>query len=236
MTLSPLRRFVINALLWLPLSFCLWAVFASPVIWPPAKIANAVLTHQLPDTVTAVEQNKAQLEIVTTLRTEPDPQGRVGLIVLQATPMIYAWCLPLFAGLVIATPLSKARRAMQIAIAFPVLWAVVSWGTVFDVLYLLQFKAGPLGEAALTRNGWSTDAIAMGYQFGYLILPAVSPVALWILMNQRFLETLVGWRAEVVETGGDAAKAGEPTATIDGPTPATTAPAVPTQDSGDTRA
>lgn len=218
MTLSPLRRFVINALLWLPLSFCLWAVFASPVIWPPAKIANAVLTHQMPDTVTAVEQNKSQLEIVTTLRTEPDPQGRIGLIVLQATPMIYAWCLPLFAGLVIATPLSKARRALQIAIAFPVLWAVVSWGAVFDVLYLLQFKAGPLGEAALVRNGWSQDAIALGYQFGYLILPAVAPVALWILMNQRFLETLVGWR--------------EPEPDGDGPSAAATDP-VPPQDSGD---
>ncbi|MBB5208689.1 exosortase H-associated membrane protein [Chiayiivirga flava] len=220
MTLSPLRRFILQAVLWLPLSFCLWAVFASPVIWPPAKIGNAVLTRQLPDTVTKVEQNKAQLEIETTLRTEPDPQGRVGVIVLQATPMIYAWCLPLFAGLVMATPLSGRRRVLQIAIAFPILWIVVSWGAVFDVLYLLQFKAGPLGAAALARNGWSEDAIALGYQFGYLILPAVTPVALWILQNQRFLETLVGWRREPDGAG-------------DGPSADPAAPAVPAQDSGD---
>lgn len=220
MTLSPLRRFILQAILWLPLSFCLWAVFASPVIWLPAKVSNAVLTHQLPDTVTRVEQNKAQLEIETTLRTEPDPQGRIGVIVLEATPMIYAWCLPLFAGLVMATPLSRRRRVLQIAVAFPVLWLVVSWGAVFDVLYLLQFKAGPLGAAALTRNGWSEDAIALGYQFGYLILPAVSPVALWILMNQRFLETLVGWR-------------GEPDDADDGPSADAAAPAAPPPDSGD---
>lgn len=223
MTLSPLRRFILQAVLWLPLSFCLWAVFASPVIWPPARISNAVLTHQLPDTVTKVEQNKAQLEIETTLRTEPDPQGRVGVIVLQATPMIYAWCLPLFAGLVMATPLSGRRRVLQIAIAFPILWIVVSWGAVFDVLYLLQFKAGPLGAAALTRHGWSEDAIALGYQFGYLILPAVTPVALWILQNQRFLETLVGWRREPDGAG-------------DGPSADPAAAAAPAQDSGDTAA
>lgn len=220
MTLSPLRSFVLQALLWLPLSFCLWAVFAGPVIWPPTKVANAVLTHQLPGTITKVEQNKAQLEIETTMRTEPDPQGRVGVVVLEATPMIYAWCLPLFAGLVIATPLSKARRALQIAVAFPILWLVVSWGAVFDVLYLLQFRAGPLGAAALAKHGWSQDAIALGYQFGYLILPAVTPVALWILMNQRFLETLVGWRGEPGE--GD-----------DGRSQDAAAPVAAPQDSGD---
>lgn len=218
MTLSPLRRFVLQAILWLPLSFCLWAVFASPVIWPPAKVSHLVLTHELPDTVTKVEQDKARLEIETTLRTNPDPQGRVGVIVLQATPMIYAWCLPLFAGLVMATPLTARRRMLQIAIAFPILWLVVCWGAVFDVLYLLQFRAGPLGAAALARHGWSQDAIALGYQFGYLILPAVTPVALWILMNQRFLESLVGWR-------------GEPGPGEDGPNPGA-APAAP-QDSGD---
>ena len=221
MTLSPLRRFILQAVLWLPLSFCLWAVFASPVIWPPAKISHAVLTHQLPDTVTKVEQDKARLEIETKLRTEPDAQGRVGVIVLEATPMIYAWCLPLFAGLAMATPLSGRRRALQIAIAFPVLWLVVSWGAVFDVLYLLQFRAGPLGAAALIRNGWSQDGIALGYQFGYLILPAVTPVALWIVMNQRFLETLVGWR-------------GEPGDEDDGPSVQAQVPAAaPPQDSGD---
>lgn len=220
MTLSPLRRFVLQALLWLPLSFCLWAVFASPVIWLPAKVSDFVLTRQLPDTVTRVEQDKARLEIETKLRTEPDAHGRVGVIVLQATPMIYAWCLPLFAGLVMATPLSGRRRALQIAIAFPILWLVVSWGAVFDVLYLLQFRAGPLGAAALVRNGWSQDGIALGYQFGYLILPAVSPVALWILMNQRFLEMLVGWR--------------EPGDEDDGPSEQVQVPAaVPPQDSGD---
>ena len=220
MTISPLRRFVLNAVLWLPLSFCLWAMFASPVIWLPAHVADAVLKHQLPGTITHVAQDKAQLEIETTLRTEPDPQGRVGVVVLQATPMIYAWCLPLFAGLVIATPLSKARRALQIAIAFPILWLVVSWGAVFDVLYLLQFRAGPLGAAALAKHGWSQDGIALGYQFGYLILPAVTPVALWILMNQRFLETLVGWR-------------GEPASVDDGPSEAAAAPVAPPHDTGD---
>lgn len=119
-----------------------------------------------------------------------------------------------------ATPVSGRRRALQVAIAFPVLWVVVCWGAVFDVLYLLQFRAGLLGAAALTRNGWSQDGIALGYQFGYLILPAVTPVALWIVMNQRFLEALVGWR-------------GEPGDEDDGPSAQAAVPAAPPQDSGD---
>ena len=53
---------------------------------------------------------------------------------------------------------------------------------------------------------WPSDAVALGYQFGYLILPAVTPVAMWILLNARFLEELVGWH-------------GEPEAVSRGPTP-----------------
>lgn len=199
MTISPLRQFILSAVLWLPLSFALWAWFASPVVWPAARISDVVLRAQLPDTVEGVTQDVARLEINTRILTEPDARGRVGLLVLEASPMVYAWCLPLFAGLVMATPLSGRRRLLQFAIGFPVLWLVVSWGAVFDALYLLQFRAGPLGQAALARHGWSADAIGLGYQFGYLILPTVTPVSLWILLNRRFLESLVGWSGEPTE-------------------------------------
>jgi hypothetical protein len=40
------------------------------------------------------------------------------------------------------------------------------------------------------------SAIALAYQFGYLILPAVVPVVLWIALNRAFIEQLVGWRGE----------------------------------------
>jgi hypothetical protein len=110
--------------------------------------------------------------------------------------MIYAWCLPLFAGLVMAAPVSMRQRLLQFSVGLPVLWLVITWGAVFDVFYLLQFKAGALGTAALESHGFKSSVVGLGYQFGYLILPTVTPVALWIMLNQGFVNQLVEFTRE----------------------------------------
>lgn len=203
MKLSPLRQFVLGAMLWLPMCFFLWAVFSSVVVWPAARIADAVLPWLVPDGVTGVVQLGAAIEIETSLQPPVTPGEPVGVLVLTASPLIYAWCLPLFAGLVIATPLRGGQRALQLVVGMTALWLVVAWGAVFEALKLLAFDSGPLGLAAISKAGWTPDGIALGYQFGYLILPATAPVIAWILFNARFLETLVGWRAESeIEPGG----------------------------------
>jgi hypothetical protein len=196
MQLSPLRQFILAAALWLPACFFLWAVLISPILWPVAKIAGAVLGPLLPQTFELLEQDGENFEVVTRLLTEADASGRVGQLVLTSTPMIYAWCLPLFAGLVMAAPISGGQRLKQFAIGLPLLLLVVSWGAVFDALYLLQFQAGPLGLAALQQAGLEPNLVALGYQFGYLILPPVVPVVIWIGLNAEFLQELVEFTRE----------------------------------------
>jgi hypothetical protein len=191
---SPLRRLVVSALLWLPACFLLWMLLDGVVVWPAGMVAGWVLPTLMPNAIAEVAQIGARIEIETRLLIQADAAGRVGALVLQINPLIYAWCLPLFAGLVMATPLSGRQRVVQFAVGMPLLLAVVSFGTVFDVLKLLAFDAGPLGAAAVAQAGLGADAVALGYQFGYLILPAVVPVTLWVLLNRAFLEELVNWR------------------------------------------
>lgn len=196
MTLSPLRHFVLASALYLPAAFFLWAVLSGPVIWPVARLSDLILPLLLPDAVSGVVMEGPLLEIETLLLTEAGPGGQQGLLVLDVRPLIYAWCLPLFVGLVLATPLEGRQRWLQLAIGLPVLWLVVTWGAVFDTLKVLSFDAGPLGASAIAAAGWPAEAVALGYQFGYLILPAVTPVALWVVLNRAFLEELVGWGGE----------------------------------------
>jgi hypothetical protein len=197
MTISPLRQFVLAAMLWLPACFALWALWATLIVWPVAGVTDWILPRLLPDAIAGVDLAGPKLEVETRLLTQADASGRVGAMVLEVSPLIYAWCLPLFVGLSLATPLTWRQRLVQLAVGLPLLWLVVSWGATFDVLKLLAFDAGPLGQAAVQVGGWSLDAIALGYQFGYLILPAVTPVALWIVLNRAFLELLVGWNREL---------------------------------------
>jgi hypothetical protein len=199
MQLSPLRQFILAAALWLPACFFLWAVLISPILLPVAKLAQLVLVNLLPQAIEIIEQDGQNFEVVTRLLTEADASGRVGQLVLTSTPMIYAWCLPLFAGLVMAAPIESRQKLKQFAVGIPVLLLVVSWGAVFDALYLLQFQAGPLGEAALLQGGLSPNFVALGYQFGYLILPPVVPIVLWIGLNSEFLQELVEFTREPPE-------------------------------------
>jgi len=213
MTISPLRQFLLAALLWLPACFFLWAVLASAVVWPAVRVGGWLLTTQVSQAVESIMQVGAFAEISTRLITQVD--GRAAQLVLTSNPLIYAWCLPLFAGLVMATPITAGKRLKQFAIGLPILWLVASWGLFFDVLKLIMFNAGPMGMAVLQQAGWNADAVALGYQFGYLILPTVVPVTLWIVLNRQFLEVLIGWREEPEDNDGghkprDDANDGEP--------------------------
>src|SRR5450432_1793675 len=65
--ISPLRHFMLGALLWLPLAFFLWFWFAAPLVWPVIEIARLVLLKAWPSLFTAVSQGADLL----------DPQGHV---------------------------------------------------------------------------------------------------------------------------------------------------------------
>jgi hypothetical protein len=209
MTSSPIREFGLRALLWLPLAFVVWFWFAPFWVWPAVVIARHVLLGVWGGLFSAVTQGAELLDaaghvvaragylvqltttVTVTVPAGPDGPGGVGVLEPTINPMIYAYALPLFGGLAMATPLSTRRRLLQFAIALAVIWTTQALGIVAESLKTLAFDAGSEGAAAVARAGLAPNAIALAYQFGYLILPAVVSVALWIGLNRAFIETLV---------------------------------------------
>jgi hypothetical protein len=209
MTLTPIREFAIKAALWLPLSFVIW--FSAAPLWvlPAARLAKVALLGLWPQLFTALNQGGDLLDaggrviahagylltlttsILVNVPAGADGAGGVGLLEPTLNPMVYAYSLPLFSGLVMATPLSARRRVVQMLIAFAVIWIAQAFGIVAESLKFVAFEAGAPGAAAIARAGIAPNAIALAYQFGYLILPAVVPAALWIGLNRAFIERLV---------------------------------------------
>ena len=210
MALSPIREFALKAVLWLPLAFVIWFWFAPLWMFPALLIAKQALLGVWSDLFSSVAQGGdvldasghviaragylVQLGTTVTVAVPPGPAGPGGIGVLEPTinPMVYAYSLPLFAGLAMATPLTTRRRIAQLALALVVIWLTQAFGIVAESLKTLAFDAGDSGAAAIARAGLAPSAIALAYQFGYLILPAVTPVALWIGLNRAFIEQLVG--------------------------------------------
>jgi hypothetical protein len=199
MALDPLREFALKALLWLPASFFVWFWFASPLAWPVVHAAGAVLTGGWPRLFEGVTLHGYLMDIAThVVVNQPAADGRSGLgeLVLTVNPMIYGYPLPLFAGLALATPMSAGKRSLQLAAALAAVWLGQLYGVVCETFKLLAFDAGAAGIHALAGGPISADGIALAYQFGYLILPAVLPIALWLALNRVFLGHLVGWDGE----------------------------------------
>ncbi len=212
--LSPVHEFALKAALWLPASFVIWFYAASVWVFPAARLAKAALTGFWPTLFSGLVQggdlidasgrvvaHAGYLLTLTTAVTVTVPgsaggAGGVGVLEPTLNPMVYAYSLPLFCGLVMATPLSTRRRIVELLIAFVVIWLAQGFGIVAESLKFLAYEAGPPGAAAIARAGLSPDAIALAYQFGFLILPAVVPAVLWIGLNRGFIAQLVGRERE----------------------------------------
>jgi len=223
MTASPLRQFILTATFWLPAMFFLWFALSSVVVFPVIRLTGAILLGWMPDLVTSMTQDyhHAVFTYVADVGGVVGlPSTKLAVEEQRSNVLIYCYGLPLLFGLVMATPLSWRRTFLQLGIGFVALAGVQTFGLLGEVLRTMAFGAGPAVQAALASmefaelapaarvaaeqhmhaalatHGLSLDLIALAYQFGYLVLPAVMPVALWILMNPRFLEALVGWGGE----------------------------------------
>jgi len=223
--LSPIREFGLKAVLWLPLAFVAWFWAAPLWVWPAMLIAKQVLLGhwgalfesvrlggELLDASGRVVERAGYLVSLGT-RVTVSVQGGMGVLEPTLNPMVYAWSLPLFGGLAMATPLSTGRRALQFAFALAVIWLGQAFGIVAESLKTLAFDAGPGGAAAIAQAGLDANAIALAYQFATLVLPAIVPVALWIGLNRAFIETLVG-------RGGEPRRRGEGLSRHEGDGPA----------------
>jgi hypothetical protein len=226
-TLSPLKRFMLAAVLWLPLAFFFWFWFAGPLVWPVIQIAKLVLLHAWPSLFTAVSQGADQLDaqgrvlmhagylmqLSSGVLVNAAPLGsppKFGFLEPVVNPMIYGYALPLFAGLVLATPLTRWQCTCQIVAGGCVIWLAQTFGVVAESLKIIAMDSGPEGAAAVHRAGLSLDLIALCYQFGYLILPALVPAVLWIVFNRGFIEELIQF---------DPVPAAEPVAAVGVETP-----------------
>lgn len=194
MDASEVRAVGLRALLWLPLSFFIWFAFSSPLIWPVVQMAKMAMLSIWPTLFSDIVQNGHSMEVTTRVlvnQVAPDGRSGIGELILIQNPLLYGYSLPLFSGLVMATPLGFRRRLIQFSIALAVIWIAQAVGVVAETLKVLAFDSGTPGANAVTAAGIAPDPVALAYQFGYLILPAVTPIALWVGFNRDFIESLV---------------------------------------------
>ncbi len=193
-----LGKFFLATLLWLPVCFALWYLASGHLSAPSVWLSEQLLSLFWPELIHGVEGLGRHTHFVTRVAVaspQSDNMGQ-GLLMVSINPLIYSWNLPVVAALLFAAE-DNYFSSWRLLVAYVVLSLLHVWGISFDVLRSLAFSSGPEAAAALGLSGWQREAVALAYQFGYLMLPVIGAATCWLLMSQQFI------RAVLLERGNN---------------------------------
>ena len=182
---SPLPRFIVTVMAWLPLTFAVWYVVSPALIFVVRLLLSAAV---LPfgDLVSAVEQTGSTLQFVTSLK--PGQAASAGVISVSVDGLLYSFGMPMFAALTLAA--REPARWKVLAIGLAALLPFVAFGVVADFLKNVAITSGPLVASQTGFSAPQREVIAFAYQFGTLILPTVVPAVVWVVTHRAFLERM----------------------------------------------
>jgi len=185
--LSLVGLFLFQAIAWLVVWLFVWYQLGSLATLPVGLLAKGVVANLFPPWAEGVQQVEATLTLLTTLEVsgmEGVPAGQVAVLSLDVGFLKYGYGLPLLMALLCA---SRAKGIfIKACLGALALLPFQIWGVCLDWL-----KQAAIDTRAAPFSPLAHELIAFGYQFGYLVLPALVPVLLWVAMDRRFLTTFI---------------------------------------------
>lgn len=191
MARNPLYAFLLKAILWLPVCLGLWYWKAEWFNGPAVRVSSWIMQSFFSGWVESVECSERILSVATNLKLGMSPEMPEGeyALMLEVNPLTYGFGLPLLIALFLAG--GEANRWRKLALGSLLLVPFQAWGICFDLLKQAAVTAGPIVSEQTGYSSWKIEGIALGYQFGALILPTLAPIGLWLALNTRFIPMLV---------------------------------------------
>jgi hypothetical protein len=200
-----LSELLILAALWMLFGFMLWYYLSAFHVVPARLASEAILEHLLGEDFRRIIAEPSQRFLFQVETNIPFTfgDGSTEALGFLVNPLIFSYGLPLLFGLVMGSNVGWRRKLGLLLIGYIVITAVQIWGVVWESLKLLAFNFGEQTQAVVQGLGISESAIALCYQLGVLILPALAPIFVWVLGNRRLVEHFVGWGAGQLPGAGE---------------------------------
>jgi hypothetical protein len=168
-----LKKFVLRLLICLPLTFIVWHFLADAIAWALSYPVDFIRAQFLNRTVVRVEVNAGML--IFPVRADAYSfGGKVVELLLEVDARLYTYGAPVFVALMVAAGAKLRFLLLGLLILLP----FQAWGVFFDLLKQLAFPIVEGMPKNLGFEGLPREFIALGYQFGVLILPMLAPVVL----------------------------------------------------------
>lgn len=179
------KGFLFKILIWLPLVFIVWYFLTPAIVYLVSLLSKGIILQTTNGSVIDLVQHNQVLHVITRFVAPEENEANEGRLVFVINAMKYGYGLALFVAMLLATPDKLSNKIQNFFLGFLVLLIVQVWGVTFDTIMTLVFKLGrEVGESVGT-TAFTREVIALGYQLGSLILPAVTPIVLWFIMYQE---------------------------------------------------
>ncbi len=188
--------FFLRALFFLIPALAVWYLLRHWMVWLPAHLSGELLAAIFPFWVRDYELHGTVLSLVSSIQVRQS--GRIADLIFEVDVLAYCYGLPLLSAFFLA---SNARRLVwKILVGGLILIPLQVWGACFHLLMQVSAHGG---DAALWRTGFTAfhlNAFGLCYQIGYLLLPTLGPVMLWLWLERRFMVTVMFEAALADET------------------------------------
>jgi len=196
MRLNPVSRFFWHIIIWLPLCFAAWYYMAILMTVPVNWLSGFIMPGLFPDWIESIVQQGHSIEVITQFSPAAEanvavPAGQTAQLSFDINVLKYSYGIPLYTALILASPGGEETKLTRWIIGMAILYLTQAWGVCFEILLIIFYKLGADVTQQLGIAGLQGEMVALGYQLGYLILPGVTPLMLWIGFHREFLSQLV---------------------------------------------
>lgn len=186
--LSVIGGFFLRTILWLVPALALWWWAREWLVQPVAWLSQQLMLGFFPNWVYRTELEGTVLALLTAIPV-PQPDGRLAELAPEANVLTYCYGLPMLLALLLG---ARAKGLWwKLPVGALVLWPFQAWGVVFDLLIKVGAHAAAV---SMPVTGWSAlqvNLFAVGYQLGFLLLPTLVPMLLWLQFERHFLATVM---------------------------------------------
>lgn len=182
---KPIARFVVLAVLGVVLLTLLWSVVAPWLAGPAALLSSWVLDIGASGWVQRTRMEGTLLSVYSSLQVSTAQTGwRPSEVIIDINPARYGYSLPILWALFLAA--SGPGRVWRMAAGAVLLVPLHAFSIVTQVLMQLCL-AVQLNPQVLHIQTWQLEALVYAYQLGSLVIPSLSPLLLWLWLDQAFV-------------------------------------------------
>ena len=182
---KPITRFVILAVLGVVVLTLLWSVVAPWLAGPAALLSSWVLDIGASGWVQRTQMEGPLLSVYSSMQVSTAQTGwRPSEVIIDINPARYGYSLPILWALFLAAfgPGRVWRMAARAASLVP----LQAFSIVTQVLMQLCL-AVQLNPQVLHIQSWQLEALIYAYQLGSLVIPSLSPLLVWLWLDQAFV-------------------------------------------------